>query len=215
MVTLYYLRRYRAIPAGAARLGNDGPSSCRSRCGDWLARHGRRARRTRARCSRHGPIDARPALASMQELGLAASRYRAVRVPRHGLLRARSDRRSERVRTCWRRCARGDRPQHPQPTVARTALYHAYNLLDFEARTRSRSTRCISCSKGRSPRSAPVQSRRQAAAAAGSALFEQRHLPAPISAASCSYPDRPLPGFLEKNRIPASSRRADPSCCDA
>ena len=157
MVTLYYMRRYvRFLQELLA--GEPGPVELSSEVGDWLADTAVALADLRPLLGQ-GPISPDRALALDAGTRPGREPLPGVRVPRTSLLgegglaaRARDG--------PARECPRGDRPQHPQQPSRERRLQRVQPAR-LQAATRSASTRCISCSRGRSPPSAPVRSLRR------------------------------------------------------
>jgi hypothetical protein len=196
MVTLYYLRRY--VRFLQDLLGEEsGSFELSDRVAQWLAD-------TAVALERLGPlngderVDPRRRFASMRELGEAACRYRQA-VYAEPPFGARSTQSVATVRALLDaalpvidHCIRVNRRED--------GLYHAYNLLDVRD-GEAGVDRLYAMLEGQ------VAALSSGAIAPGEAVVLTRALfdidmYRADQQSFMLYPDRPLPGFLEKNRIP-------------
>ncbi len=202
MVTLYYMRRYvRFLQQLLA--GEPGPVELSAEVGEWLADTSAALASIRPLLG-NGPIDPGLRWHSMQELGRAASRYRLSVYSDHPF--------SGRV----------ERPLGQVMDLLADTLaaidhsigsnrrgdgaYNAYNLLDVKADAVGVDSLYLML-EGQ----VAALSSGAIAPAAAAALVESLFGSDIYRADQRSfmlYPDRPLPGFLEKNRIPADGVEA-------
>jgi len=197
MVTLYYMRRYvRFLQELLA--GEPGPVELSVEVGEWLADTSAALANIRPFLGKD-PIGPDQRWHSMKELGLAASRYRLSVYRDHPF--------SGKV----------ERPLGPVLDLLEDALaaidhsirsnrrengvYNAYNLLDLRGDEVGVDALYLML-EGQVAALSSGAIAPQAAAALVETLFESDIYRAD-QRSFMLYPDRPLPGFLEKNRIPA------------
>jgi hypothetical protein len=199
MVTLYYMRRYvhflQQLLAGEQR-----PVELSSEVGDWLADTSAALASIRPFLG-NGPIDPVQRWHSMQELGLAASRYRQS-VYRDHPFSGKVERPLGQVMDLLADTLAAI--DHSICSNRReNGTYNAYNLLDLKADEVGVDPLYLML-EGQVAALSSGAIAPPAAAALVETLFgsdiyraDQRSF--------MLYPDRPLPGFLEKNRIPAGA----------
>ncbi len=199
MVTLYYMRRYvRFLQELLA--GEPGTVELSAEVGEWLADTSTALANIRPLLG-NGPISPRQRWHSMQELGLAASRYRQS-VYRDLPFTGKVERPLGQVM---------DLLDHTLAAIDHSigsnrredGAYHAYNLLDLKADEVGIDPLYLML-EGQVAALSSGAIAPEAAAALLETLFgsdiyraDQRSF--------MLYADRPLPGFLEKNRIPAGA----------
>jgi hypothetical protein len=197
MVTLYHMRRYvRFLQQLLA--GEEGPVELSSEVGDWLADTSAALATIRPFLG-DGPIDPDRRWQAMQELGLAASRYRQS-VYREHPFSGRVERPLGQVNALLTdtlaaidHSIRSNRRED--------GTYSAYNLLDLRAGEIGVDPLYLMLEGQVAALSSGAITPQEAAALVetlfGSDIYRaDQHT-------FMLYPDRPLPGFLEKNRIPA------------
>ena len=195
MVTLYYIRRY--IRFLQRLLAEESQSfALSSEVSQWLADTGAALANIRPLLGSNA-ISASDRYASLVELGQAASRYRET-VYRQESLSGTAEQSTDDILTMLDDALAA--VDHSIGTNRREdGLYHAYNLLDLGQETAAFDTLY------------PMLEGQVAALSAGSiapeeavtvmeALFES-DVYRPDQHTFMLYPDRPLPGFLAKNRI--------------
>ncbi len=204
MVTLYYLRRY--VRYLQELLADETESFVlSSEVAEWLADTG--AALTRVRPALGGdPIDAAERYRSLIELGDAASRYRQTVYAQESMSGTVEQSMSDVVTLLDNALAAID---HSIGTNRRDdGLYHAYNLLELQQETVTVDTLY------------PMLEGQVAALSAGAvgpdeavtvleALFDSA-VYRPDQDSFMLYPDRSLPGFLDKNRVNAEQIDAIP-----
>jgi len=197
MVTLYYMRRYvRFLQELLA--GEPGTVELSAEVGDWLAGTSAALASIRPYLG-NGPIDPEQRWQSMKELGRAAGRYR-LSVYRDQPFSGKAQRPLAQVMELL---------DHTLAAIDHSicsnrrenGAYNAYNLLDLKADEVGVDSLYLML-EGQVAALSSGAITPQAAAALVETLFgsdiyraDQRSF--------MLYPDRPLPGFLEKNRIPA------------
>jgi hypothetical protein len=199
MVTLYYMRRYlRFLQTLLA--GESGSVELSAEVGNWLTDTANALAQIRSLLA-DGPINASQRFESLQALGLAAGKYRqsiyrdhpfSAKLPRPlGQVTALLDDALAAI-------------DHSIDSNRRdNGTYNAYNLLDLG----EREVRIDSLYLMLEGQVAALSSGAIAPAAAADlleALFES-DIYRPDQRSFMLYPDRPLPGFLEKNRVPAEA----------
>jgi hypothetical protein len=196
MVTLYYMRRYvRFLQELLA--GEQGPVELSAEVGAWLADTSAALARIRPLLG-NGPIDPQQRWHSMQELGLAADRYRQSvyrdrpfsgkgEMPLGQLMRLLDD----TLAAIDHSIASNRRED---------GAYHAYNLLDMTSGEVNIDSLYLML-EGQVAALSSGAIAPQAAAALVESLFASDIYRADQHSFML-YPDRPVPGFLEKNRIP-------------
>jgi hypothetical protein len=202
MVTLYYMRRYVHF-LQELLAGEQGSVELSAEVGDWLAD-------TSAALADIQPLLGQGRLRpdqrwrSMQELGLAASRYRQS-VYRDHPFSGKADRPLALVRELLQaalavidHCIRNNRRED--------GTYNAYNLLDLKA-DEARVEPTYLMLEGQVAALSSGAIAPQAAAALVEKLFDSDIYRADQHSFML-YPDPQLPGFLEKNRIPAGAAEA-------
>ena len=195
MVTLYYMRRYIRF---LQRLLEDEPGSAAlsSEVSEWLSQTAATLGKLRASLG-DGPLSDTQRFETLAELGQAATGYRETIYPQRGFsgtvtqpvapILIMLDDALAAIDHCIRTNRRDDR------------LYHAYNLLDVKRRALAIDTLY------------PMLEGQVAVLSAGSigpeeaadildALFDSAIF-RPDQDSFMLYPDRKLPGFLEKNRL--------------
>jgi hypothetical protein len=197
MVTLYYMRRYvRFLQELLA--DEQGPVELSAEVSEWLAATSAALARIRPLLG-NGPIGPQQRWHSMQELGLAAGRYRQS-VYRDQPFSGKVER------------PLGQVMQLLDDTLAaidhsigsnrrEDGAYHAYNLLDMASGAVNVDSLYLML-EGQVAALSSGAIAPQAAAALVETLFASDIYRADQHSFML-YPDRPLPGFLEKNRIPA------------
>jgi len=205
MVTLYYLRRYVRFLQQLLAAQPPGPAELSGEVSQWLAETAAALGKARGQFG-DKPIDARQRYELLVELGQAASRYRQAvyageslggkvsQAP--GAVTAMLDDALAAIDHSIRSNRRAD------------GLYHAYNLLELKADAAEVDTLY------------PMLEGQVAALSAGAiapaeavelleALFDSEVF-RPDQHSFLLYPDRELPGFFEKNRIPDERVEAIP-----
>ncbi len=199
MVTLYYMRRYvRFLQQLLA--AEQGPVELSSEVADWLADTSTALANIRPLLG-NGPIDPNQRWHSMQELGLAASRYRQSVYSSHPFsgkverpLRQVMDLLADTLAAIDHSICSNRREN---------GTYSAYNLLDLRADEVGVDPLYLML-EGQVAALSSGAIAPQAAAALMETLFGS-DLYRADQRSFMLYPDRPLPGFLEKNRIPAGA----------
>jgi hypothetical protein len=204
MVTLYYMRRYVAFLR--ALLADDtGEATLSADVADWLIDTANAVKDMSARPD-NGRLSPEQRFAALRSVGQAAGRYRS-RLYANGL-------RDERTQVPMRAIL-GLLDQalvvidHSIDANQRDdGLYHAYNLADFGDGTLDIDTlypmlegQVAALSSGELT---PEQSVAVIEALFASSIFR------PDQHSFMLYPDRELPGFLDKNRIPAEAAASIP-----
>ena len=197
MVTLYYLRRYvRFLQELLA--AEQGPVELSAEVGEWLADTCAALAGIRPLLG-NGPIGPDQRWRSLQQLGLAASRYR-LSVYRDHPFSGKVQRPLEQVigllddtLAAVDHSIRSNRRED--------GTYHAYNLLDPEG-DEVRVDSLYLMLEGQVAALSSGAIAPQAAATVVETLFDSDIYRADQQSFML-YPDRPLPGFLDKNRIPA------------
>jgi len=197
MVTLCYLRRYVRFMQQLLA-GEPGPVELSAEVGEWLADTSAALASLRPLLG-NGPIDPAQRWHSMQELGLAASRYRLSVYSDHPFS-GKVERPLGQVRDLLADAlAAIDHSIHSNRRADGT--YNAYNLLDIRKDEVGVDSLYLMLEGQVAALSSGAIAPREAAVLVetlfGSDIYraDQRSF--------MLYPDRPLPGFLEKNRIPA------------
>ncbi len=199
MVTLYYMRRYVRF-LQQMLVEEPGTVELSAEVGEWLADTSAALASLRPFLGK-GPIDPDRRWQSMRELGLAASRYRQSVYCDHPFSGKVERPLGQVTDLLADALAAIDHSIHSNRRADGT--YNAYNLLDVkEGEVRVDSLYLMLEGQVAALSSGAVAP--QAAAALVEALFgsdiyraDQRSF--------MLYPDRPLPGLLERNRIPADS----------
>jgi hypothetical protein len=199
MVTLYYMRRYVCF-LQELLAGEPGTVEMSAEVGAWLAETSTALADIRPLLG-NGPIDPRQRWHSMQELGLAASRYRQS-VYRDQPFSGKAARPLGQVM---------DLLDHTLAAIDHSigsnrredGAYHAYNLLDLKADGVGIDPLYLML-EGQVAALSSGAIAPQAAATLVETLFRSDIYRAD-QRSFMLYPDRPLPGFLEKNRIPAGA----------
>lgn len=199
MVTLYYMRRYvrflQELLAGKA-----GVVELSVEVAQWLDETSAALAKLRPLLG-NGPISAQQRWQSMQELGLAATRYRQSVYREHPFSGKLELPLEPVVELLGNALAAID---HSIRTNRReNGAYHAYNLLDFHGDA-VRIDSLYLMLEGQVAALSSGAIAPEAAAALVETLFES-DVYRPDQRSFMLYPDRPLPGFLEKNRVPAGS----------
>jgi hypothetical protein len=199
MVTLYHMRRYvsflQQLLAGA-----QGPVDLSSEVGDWLADTAAVLATIRPLLG-NGPIDPDRRWHSMQELGLAASRYRQS-VYREHPFSGKVERPLGQVKDLLADTLAAI--DHSIRSNRRdNGTYSAYNLLGLRA-GEVRVDPLYLMLEGQVAALSSGAIAPQAAATLVETLFASDIYRAD-QRTFMLYPDRPLSGFLEKNRIPAGA----------
>jgi hypothetical protein len=199
MVTLYYLRRYLRFLQDLLA-AEPGPVVLSTEVAQWLAGTATAIARLRPWLG-NGALGRDQRWQSMQELGLAASRYRQSvyrEVPFSGKVTrplAEITALLEDTLAVIDHSIRGNRRAD--------GTYHAYNLLDMQAGEVGIDPLYLML-EGQVAALSSGAIDPQAAAELVESLFESDIYRAD-QRSFMLYPDRPLPGFLEKNRIPAGA----------
>ena len=204
MVTLYYLRRYiRFLQTLLA--SHQGPVSLSREIGQWLTETAGALTTLRGSLG-DGPVDPRQRYHMLLELGQAASRYRQTVYAQESftgdasldlkLVAGMLDDALAAIDHSIRNNRRKD------------GLFHAYNLLELKPDAAAIDTlypmlegQVAALSSGAIP---PAQAVELLEALFSSEVFR------PDQKSFLLYPDRELPRFLEKNRVPAESVAAIP-----
>ena len=199
MVTLYYMRRYVRFLQDLLA-GEDRAIELTAEVADWLAGTSAALARIRPLLGK-GPVSASQRWKSMEDLGLAAERYRQAvyrELPFSGKLQTRTgqvDGLLEDALAAIDHSIWSNRRE--------SGVFNAYNLLDLkdgevgvDALYLMLEGQVAALSSGAI---APGD-----AATLVEALFDS-DIYRPDQRSFMLYPDRPLPGFLEKNRLPAAS----------
>lgn len=197
MVTLYYLRRYvRFLQELLAT--EQGPVELSAEVGEWLADTSAALAGIRPLLG-NGPIGPDPRWRSMQQLGLAASRYR-LSVYRDHPFSGKVERPLEQVigllddtLAAIDHSIRSNRRED--------GTYHAYNLLDLKGAEVGVDSLYLMLEGQVAALSSGAIAPHEAVTLVET-LFDSDIYRAD-QRSFMLYPDRPLPGFLDKNRIPA------------
>jgi hypothetical protein len=199
MVTLYYMRRYVRFLQGLLA-GEQGVVQLSAEVGNWLAETSGALASVRPFLGK-GPISPDRRWRSMQELGLAAGRYRAA-VYRDQPFTGKVQLPFEQVATLLGHALAAI--DHSIHTNRRdNGTYNAYNLLHF-GRDEVGIDSLYLMLEGQVAALSSGEIAPQAAAALVESMFES-DIYRDDQQSFMLYPDRPLPGFLEKNRVPADS----------
>ena len=199
MVTLYYMRRYVRFLQDLLA-GEPGPVQLSAEVGDWLADTSVALASIRPFLG-NDPISPDRRWRSMQELGLAAGRYRAA-VYRDQPFTGKVELPLEQVTTLLGHAlAAIDHSIHTNRR--QNGTYNAYNLLNFGKDEVGIDSLYLML-EGQVAALSSGEIAPHAAAALVESLFESDIYRAD-QRSFMLYPDRPLPGFLEKNRVPADS----------
>ncbi len=197
MVTLCYMRRYvsflqqmLADQSGTVNLSED--------VGQWLVETAEALNSVREALG-DGPIDARQRFQLLAELGQAASRYRQRVYARESLTGSVAQDLEAIKRMLGDALVAID--QSIRSNLREDGLYHAYNLLELNPGVAELDTlypmlegQVAALSSGAI---SPAEAIRLLEALFESDLFR------PDQRSFLLYPDRELPGFLDKNRVPA------------
>jgi len=199
MVTVYHLRRY--VHFLRELLGGEsGTVELSAEVAEWLADTAAALGRLRPVLGA-GPVDAPQRWSSMEDLGTAASRYRSAVYAEAPLSRTVQQPVAQVMALLDDALAAID---HTIRTNRREdGAFHAYNLLDI-APGEVRIDRLYLMLEGQV---AALSSGSMSATEASSlveSLFES-DIYREDQRSFMLYPDRPLPGFLEKNRVPAEA----------
>ena len=197
MVTLYYLRRYVRFLQTLLET-ESAPIELSSEVGAWLRESAAALRRFRGLLAGDGTIAGEDQLALLTALGEASSRYRETVYAAGGMSG------KDRVPPDLARECLGDTLAALDHSIGRNrrpdGLYHAYNLLE-RSRERVDMDRLYVMLEGQvaalsSGAIDPAEAVGVLEALFASELYRQDQQSFML------YPDRKLPGFLEKNRIP-------------
>ena len=196
MVTLYYLRRYLGL-VQQLLASETAPVSLSRELGQWLSETATALAAIRPMLGA-GPVTAAQRYQALAELGQAASRYRQAVYA----LESFSGTEAQPVDSI---CALLDDAlaviDHSISTNKRAdGLYHAYNLLQIQDQALSINTLYPMLEGQVAALSAGTLAPEEAASVV-EALFDSQ-VYRPDQHSFMLYPDRPLPGFLEKNRLP-------------
>ena len=199
MVTLYYMRRYvRFLQELLA--GEQGPVELSAEVGDWLADTSTALANIRPFLG-NDQIGPEQRWHSMRELGLAASRYRQS-VYRDHPFSGKVERPLGQVMDLLADTLAAI--DHSIRSNRRgNGTYNAYNLLDLKAGVVGVDPLYLML-EGQVAALSSGAIAPQAAAALVETLFDS-DIYRPDQRSFMLYADRPLPGFLEKNRIPAGA----------
>jgi len=204
MVTLCYLRRYICF-LQTLLVDQPGPVTLSSEVGDWLAETATSMRGLRTRLG-NGPIDSRQRYRVLLELGQAAGRYRETVYGQESFTGTVST--SQELVTSLLDDALAAIDSSIRANRRQDGLFHAYNLLGLEPESAEIDTlypmlegQVAALSSGAVP---PAQAVALLEALFASELFR------PDQNSFLLYPDRELPGFLEKNCVPAAGVSAIP-----
>ncbi len=196
MVTLYYLRRYTAFLKEL--LGEDAESfTLSSEVSQWLTDTASALRDLRPLLASDS-IGAPERFTSLKQLGEAACRYRET-VYRQECFSATVDQRKDAI-TALLDDALAAIDHSISSNRREDGLYHAYNLLDLQDETVAIDSLYPMLEGQVAALSAGAIAPAEAVAVL-EALFES-DVYRPDQQSFMLYPDRPLPGFLDKNRIP-------------
>jgi hypothetical protein len=204
MVTVYHLRRY--VSFLRELLGAEGGTlELSAEVADWLA--GTAAALGRLRPLLGGaPVDATQRWRSMEDLGSAASRYRSAVYAGTPLARTVQQPVAQVMSLLDDALAAID---HTIRTNLREdGAYHAYNLLDISPGAVVIDRLYLMLEGQVAALSSGAMSAAEASSLVES-LFESEIYRADQQSFML-YPDRPLPGFLEKNRVPAEAVESIP-----
>jgi len=196
MVTVYHLRRY--VSFLQELLGaEDGTVELSAEVADWLAGTAAALARLRPLLG-GGPVSAAQRWRSMEDLGSTAGRYRAAVYGEHPLARTVQQPVEQVMQLLDDALAALD---HTIRTNRREdGAYHAYNLLDL-APGEARIDRLYLMLEGQVAALGSGAMDAAEAASLAASLFESDIYRAD-QRSFMLYPDRPLPGFLEKNQVP-------------
>ena len=199
MVTLYYMRRYLRFLQDLLA-GEQGAVQLSAEVGDWLAETSAALASVRPFLGA-GPISPDRRWRSMQELGVAAGRYRAA-VYRDQPFTGKVDLPLDQVTTLLGHAlAAIDHSIHTNRR--KNGTYNAYNLLHIGKDEVGIDSLYLML-EGQVAALSSGEIAPHAAAALVESMFESDIYRAD-QRSFMLYPDRPLPGFLEKNRVPADS----------
>jgi hypothetical protein len=197
MVTVYYLRRYVRFLQDLLSV-DPGPAELSTEVATWLTETAAALARARPLLGA-GPIDAQQRWQLLEQLGAAAGRYRES-VYREQPFSGRTRLPLEKVTALL-----DDALAAIDYTIASNrrddGFYHAYNLLDLQPGAVRVDTLYLMLEGQVAALSSGAIVPEQAAALV-EALFES-DIHRADQHSFMLYPDRVLPGFLEKNRIPA------------
>lgn len=204
MVTLYYLRRYlRFLKALLAN--QQGTVSLSTEVGQWLTETAAALRNARSQLG-SSPMDPRERHALLRALGQAASRYRQTVYAQESFTGNES--KSVELITGLLNDALAAIDHSIRSNRRKDSLYHAYNLLQLKPDAAEIDTlypmlegQVAVLSSGAIP---PQEAVDLLEALFSSEVFR------PDQESFLLYPDRELPRFLEKNRIPAAGIAAIP-----
>ncbi|MDH4023250.1 MAG: hypothetical protein OEV14_08995, partial [Gammaproteobacteria bacterium] len=204
MVTLYYLRRYVRFLQTLLR-HEQGAVNLSKEVGQWLTETAASLHGLRAALG-NGPVDARRRYRGLLELGQAASRYRQAVYAREAFTGTVSQGIQPIAGLLDDALAAID---HSIRTNQRQdGLFHAYNLLGLKAESAEVDAlypmlegQVAALSSGAVP---PAQAVELLEALFASEVYR------PDQNSFLLYPDRELPRFLEKNRVPAARVAAIP-----
>ncbi len=204
MVTLYYMRRY--VRFLQQLLTEESESfALSSEVSQWLAETATALSNVRALLG-DGPINATQRYESLAQLGLAASRYREVIYKQESFSGKVTQGLGPVISMLDDALAAID---HSIGTNRREdGMYHAYNLLDLQQETVSIDTLYVMLEGQVAALSAGAISPEKAVTVL-EALFDSDVYRAD-QRSFMLYPDRRLPGFLDKNRIDAEQVEAIP-----
>lgn len=203
MVTLYYLRRY--IRFLQALLQDEtAPFELATEVAGWLAETAAGIANMK-RQTRSGEIDDTQRLALLSELGEAACRYRT-QVYEHGLSTKTDQDLSEVMALLNDALAVVD--YSIRGNEGTDGLYHAYNVLSVEG-DRAKISRLYPMLEGQVAILSSGGVTPSQAVTIVESLF-QSEIYRPDQQSFMLYPDRDLPGFLEKNQIPEKQVHAIP-----
>ena len=199
MVTLYYMRRYVRFLQDLLA-GEDRPIELSAEVARWLADTAAALARVRPLLGK-GPISASQRWQSMEDLGLAAGRYRQsvyAEQPFSGKLQTQLGQVNGLLEGALAAIDHSIWSNRREPGV-----FNAYNLLDLKDGEAGVDALYLML-EGQVAALSSGAIAPDDAAALVEALFDSDIYRAD-QRSFMLYPDRPLPGFLEKNRIPAAS----------
>ena len=204
MVTLYYMRRYVAF---LQRLLADasGTISLSTEVSEWLAQTAAPLRELRPNLG-SGPVSAELRFQLLQDLGQAASRYREI-LYRQGAFSGTTEQQPGQV-TSMLADAQAAIDHCISTNQREDGLYQAYNLLALTPRGAEVNT-LYPMLEGQVAALSSGAISPQTAVTVLEALFAS-DVYRPDQHSFMLYPDRELPGFLDKNRIPAEQVEAIP-----
>jgi hypothetical protein len=204
MVTLYYLRRYICF-LQELLAANGRPSDVSIEVNEWLAETASALSHVRGRRDK-GALNATDSYKALVELGTAASQYRE-RVYQQGAFSGRVSQDPSAILSLL-----DDALALIDHSIASNrredGLYHAYNLLDLQPDSLTIDTLYPMLEGQVAALSAGAVSPDEAVAVV-EALFAS-DVYRPDQHSFMLYPDRALPRFLEKNRIPVDQASAIP-----